>query len=619
MLLGLAFCVAVYYPGLHGDFIFDDLPNITQNGRLQVDTLSIAGLRQAAFSADSGMLRRPVSMLSFWLNYYTTGLDPFYFKVTNLAIHLLNGIALFWLTTLLLQAFATLRSAPISDSDRPRIALLVAAIWLVHPLNVTSVLYVVQRMASLSTTFVILGLICYIRGRMKLARGEAGFPLILFGLAVFGALATFTKENGALLPLFVAVIEVTLFRFAGVSAATRVKVKALVFAPIGLAAVAAGALLLTHDDWLANQYHGRAFTPSERLMTEARVLWLYLRWAILPKPSDFGLFHDDVQISRSLLEPGTTWLAIVGIAAVVIAAVRYRKEAPLFAFGVFWYLAGHVLESSVIALELVFEHRNYLPIFGPLLTSVYALVRAMHLLPRAARIAVPGAFILAVSSITYGRAHDWADINTLRMAHVRYHPLSARSNFEAGVALATTAAADQLYDEIKGYFERATSLDRNSVDGLFGLILLNASTGRPVDEHALDQLGQRLSSVPLRFPIVTPFRYLLDWMRTGPVVLPRDSVVKLFEATLSNPTADTRIRSTLFSLLSAYHYAVSGDIQEAVGLAIAAVEENPSEPAHHLSLAELALTLGNFELAKRELDAVRLNDPFGRFALQAED
>src|SRR5690606_4731075 len=136
-------------------------------------------------------------------------------KLTNLAIHLLNGLGLFWLTRLLLPRLLQVPSETRKAFDTDFIAAAVAVIWLLHPLNLTGVLYVVQRMTSLSATFVILGLLCYVLARERILRRERGFLLMFVGVAAFGALATFTKENGALLALYIAVIELCAFKFRG--------------------------------------------------------------------------------------------------------------------------------------------------------------------------------------------------------------------------------------------------------------------------------------------------------------------------------------------------------------------------------------------------------------------
>jgi tetratricopeptide (TPR) repeat protein len=616
LLLGLLASAAVYYPGLLGDFVFDDWPNIILNERLQVDDLSIDAARSAALSAEPGALKRPVSMLTFWANYYATGLDPFYFKLTNLAIHLLNGVGLFWLARLLLQSLAA-RNVALTPRARDAIALGAALVWLLHPLNVTSVLYVVQRMTSLSATFQILGVVTYLLGRRRIERGETGFPLILGGFAVFGSLAVLAKENGVLLPLYIAAIELGLLRFAGVAQSARRKLQAFVVVTAALPLIAAALFLVLNPEWLLQQYQQRPFTLTERILTEARVLWLYVVWLVAPTRASLGLFHDDVLTSHGLLDPPTTLAALVGIVAVAAAAVRLRNRAPLFTFAVLWFVAGHVLESTVIGLELVHEHRNYLPIFGPLLAAAYGLWRVAAHMPAAARYAIPGIFLVAYSSVTLARALDWSTLQTLQLASARDHPNSPRSNHEAGTALGNLALrepqlAPQVYDDAKRYLERAAELDGASTTSMFGMILLDATVKRPADEAGLDRLATRLRTVPLRPTVIEQFRSLIDWSTRGLVALPEPAVSRLFESALDNPTIDRATRAALLSQLSSYHFGL-GNQQDAVSLAIAAVEEDPAHPVHHISLAKLSILLGNFELASRELEAARRADTLRRF------
>jgi hypothetical protein len=623
LLSSLVLCAAIYYPGLHGGFIFDDWPNIVGNNRLHVDHVSLEGLRQAAFSADAGPLKRPVSMLSFWVNYYTTGIDPFYFKLTNLLIHLANGLGLFWLTRLLLETSHLREGLIVRNGSTGALALIVAAVWLVHPLNLTSVLYVVQRMTSLSASFVILGLLSYVLGRRRLARGAVGFPWILLGLLAFGGLAVLSKENGVLLPFYMAVIEITLFRFSGLNAQDAKKLKIFFLCTAVLPAVAVVAFVLSNPDWLLRNYDGRNFNLTERLMTEARMLWLYLRWALVPTPDALGLFHDDVPISRGLLHPATTLLALGGLLLACGGAIRFRKQAPLFAFAVFWFLTGHLLESSFIGLELVFEHRNYLPLFGPILAGAYVLLLGVNRVSAGARLAVPTAFVACFAAVTGIRAADWSDFDShsLRQALVRHHPESSRANYEAGLSLADIGLRDPEfgqahYEEIKTYFERSVALDETAVNGLFGIILLSAMNDRPIDEAFIERLATRLGQIPLRQTVTGAFQSLLDWMRKDVVVLPQPTVLRLFEAALGNPTASHATKATLLSFLSIYYVEVAGDLQTGVSLALAAVEEDRGEAGLRVTLADLAIKLRNFDLAAHELDEIERMDHLGRFTLK---
>jgi hypothetical protein len=206
--------VTVYFPGLSGDYMFDDRANLLQNQQLEFETLDLEALQNAAFSSGSGALRRPVSMASFALNRYFFGIAPFSHKVVNLGIHLLTGAALLLLGRMLLRSYQQYRDPALSEQIVTWLPIVIAGLWLVHPLNLTTVLYIVQRMTSLAALFTVCGLLLYVMGRRRMLAGKHGLSLILAGLLLCGSLAVFSKENGILLPLYMLVLETTLFRFA---------------------------------------------------------------------------------------------------------------------------------------------------------------------------------------------------------------------------------------------------------------------------------------------------------------------------------------------------------------------------------------------------------------------
>ena len=137
----------VYLPGLGGGFAFDDYHTIVDNPSLDIQTLSWDALLDAAMSGVGiGPLARPLAMLSFAANRSVAGLRPEAYKLTNLAIHALNALLIFGLLRSWLPRLAP--RAPTAC------AWLIAALWALHPINLTAVLYVVQRMTSLSATWV---------------------------------------------------------------------------------------------------------------------------------------------------------------------------------------------------------------------------------------------------------------------------------------------------------------------------------------------------------------------------------------------------------------------------------------------------------------------------------
>ncbi|MGH8627615.1 MAG: hypothetical protein ACREYC_20875 [Gammaproteobacteria bacterium] len=215
------FITAVLYArGFSGSFLFDDDINITANERVQIESLSSDALKQAAFSIKSGPLARPLSMLSFALNHYFHGLDPFYFKLTNLIVHLATGVALFFALRLLLELFRR-RHRVLTASHRDWIALAVTAAWLLHPLNLTSVLYIVQRMTALAAMFSLLSLVLYLYGRLRQFEHKSAWIFIGIAFGVTYPLGVLSKENALLLPVFLLLAEWLLLGFHAPKTLTR--------------------------------------------------------------------------------------------------------------------------------------------------------------------------------------------------------------------------------------------------------------------------------------------------------------------------------------------------------------------------------------------------------------
>jgi hypothetical protein len=424
----LALVVLAYLPGLRGPFVFDDFPNIVNNPTVAVTALTAQNLHTAAVSNTSGPLGRPLAALSFALDHWRAGgFDPLAFKLTNLAIHLLNVLLVY----ALVRRLARLAGAgPASGA----VALCTALLWGLHPLQLTSVLYVVQRMTSLAATFTLTAVLCWLRARETVAVGEGArgalrrAGLWLAACGGFFAAGLFTKENAVLLPLYLAVIEFALWRRADPADRPDAGRRAAdgFFAVTLLVPLLVGlALFIYEPGRLLDGYASRPFTLGERLLTEARVLWLYVGLIALPTPARLGLYHDDLAISTALLDPWTTLLALDGWAIVLGAAFLLRRRAPAFTFGVLWFLAGHALESTVVPLEIAHEHRNYLPSLGLLFAAVGCVAAFAR---RAGQQRVYAGLGLAAAVVfgfcTFGQAAVWASDETIIEALHRHHPRS---------------------------------------------------------------------------------------------------------------------------------------------------------------------------------------------------
>jgi hypothetical protein len=447
MLAALVLTALAYRPGLGGPLLLDDFDNLAPIAQYLEGRLD-AG--RVVFGNQSGPLGRPVAMASFLLDAVWFGNDTTAAKRTSLMVHLACGWLLFLLAHRILR-----RVAPTLPDPR-LVAALIAAAWLLLPVHVSSVLYLVQRMAMLSAFFVLAGLWWYMVWRERMAEGRGGAFALWLGLPAFAALAALSKENGVLLLPLAALLEWYCFRPA-LGAGRPRAVLALHATLVGLPALVGAALFALRPDWLLGGYEGRHFTLLERLLTQPRVLWDYVRIVLVPHTPSLGLFHDDYPLSTGLLAPPATLLAIAGWLAVVVGAIRFGTRWPLLSLGLAFFLVAHAVESTVLPLEIYFEHRNYLPSVGLMLALagiVRAIARGLPPTTRIFRIVGP-ALLLTVPMVhglaTHGRAHVWASETTLYAQELHFNAGSPRLQS----MLATRAIQAGAFDAAIGHIRAA--------------------------------------------------------------------------------------------------------------------------------------------------------------------
>lgn len=411
---GLAFWVLlvltllIYWPGLSGPFLFDDIPHLSALGARGgvVDWDSFVTYITSGFAGPTG---RPVALLSFLLdaNNWPASAEPF--KFTNLCIHLLNGCVLFWVTLQVLRYHY--RGGPL-DSTAMIAAYLTVAVWLLHPYLVSTTLYVVQRMAMLSTLFVFAGVAIWLKARSRVAeKPKAAYFWMTFALAGPGILAVLSKENGALLPVLVLVIEVTVIRASG---AHRLAPSwKLVFLILPTLLITAYLLYYpTKYGWF-DQYSTRNFSSLERLLTEGRIILDYLRHWFVPELYTSGLYHDHIKVSRGLFDPPKTIMALIAIGTVLYVSVKKRTQWPIASMAVLFFFASQMIESTTIALELKFEHRMYMGsgfLFLPVFYKVLCVKKSrVILLPMLAFPAILAA-MLWQNTIVWGNYESMAKL-----------------------------------------------------------------------------------------------------------------------------------------------------------------------------------------------------------------
>ena len=306
--------------------------------------------------------------------------------------------------------------------------MLAASLWLLNPFLVSTTLYVVQRMTQLAALFSLLGIWGYLLGREWLSTSpRLGYATITLSVTLGTGLAVLSKENGALLPLLILVIEATL-RSHWTTPGPSWQWK-LVFLTIPASAVL--AYLAMKLPGLVRPIPTREFTLLERLLTQPRILWDYLFHLFVPHIQTRGLYQDGIVISTGLATPWTTALALVGLVVLGVGGWLARHRWPLVSLGILFFLAGHLLESTTIALELYFEHRNYLPavfLFLPVAAGIVALrTRIRPALVVFIALALNGSFAIA----TWQWATVWGDEDQLTLVWAETNPTSPRAQNEA--------------------------------------------------------------------------------------------------------------------------------------------------------------------------------------------
>lgn len=600
----LSLTALIYAPGLTGGFFFDDFYNIVDNKKVYITQLSFEQLKDAALSTQAGMLRRPLSMLSFALDGYFGGITPEWLKTTNLIIHLVNGVLVFLLTRITFQYVN-------ENNGKSYWPLLVAALWLLAPINLTGVLYVVQRMASLSALFTFSGLLVYVRLRTKHIRGECGAGVIAAVLLMFTILAAFSKENGILLPGLALCYELTVFGFKAHSLREKSKLYLIYLLSCAVLPLAAGIFILaTHADTLLGGYGIRDFNLPERLLTEGRVIWLYLRLIAFPTSALFGINHDDIAISHSLVSPIGTLFAWSGIALLLSAALVLRKKQPLIALGILLFFVGHSLESTIFPLEIAHEHRNYFPSFGVFLTIIAALQAVLknrgYLI---AAIAIVGSI-----TVTALRADLWADSLELALMDVMHHPLSPRSNYEAARQYAALMAiTDQSAKKLDYYrkanelFLKSAELQSSHISGLLGSIWVGSGVNIPPDEKLISLTLQRLRSEKITPETIENIRSLNECGISAPCSISGELIYDLLLAAMSNPHASGAVLNSFMS--QATQRAISlGRHQEAFDIARDAAAKDPNCAQLGLNYAALLINFKFYNEAKTELDRIATLD-----------
>lgn len=602
----LATCGLAYAPGLAGTWLLDDYSNIVSAPAIRIDALTPASVRRLIDSGAASDIGRPIANLSFAIDYMIGGLTPRQFLTTNLIIHLFCAALAF----LLARQIGLFVGAPATP-----IALFSTAAWSLHPYNLSAVLYAVQRMTSLAALFSLAALTVYVMARRRIV---LSWSMTALGILLVGALSLtglLCKETAALVPLFIAAFELTIGRTCR-QTNDSTQQRAWIWCCGFLPSLLLCAYLLWKIPAFAHAHEYRPFSLTERLLSEGRILWVYLGQLLAPTNATMSLFHDDFVPSESLFRPMTTGLAIAGLTLLATVAMYFRRTMPWLSFGVLFFLLGHLLESTVIPLELMFEHRNYMPATGLLigitgqafssLAQSSDRIRTMCLL---AALAMLCNFAIK----THQRAALWGSPVEHLEFWLAQKPDSPRVQMAAAIIYDSLCRGDTPSDEIEAAlycteaynrYLRAADLDNGDAGALILAAENRFRNNAPVDLEIRQRIISELSTARFRWTTYNTLHKVL--VEADPArALPAVWLANWAEAALSNPTSPGRAKVMIRAGYAQLLFNRMGRFEYAEEQLARAVQSRTDDIGLMMQLVQLRLARGNFVGASEALDDIR--------------
>lgn len=435
---------------------------------------------------------------------------------------------------------------------------------------------------------------------------------MLASALLFLPLAALSKETGLLLPAFYLLIEICFFRFDTNSQTTRSFLSWFYIITVGIPLILAIAFLVSRWDGFMAGYMTREFSLSERLMTETRVLWFYLQQIITPSNAQLGLYHDDIVISKGLFEPVSTTFAITGLAILVgLALMSLWKKAPIITFGILFFLIGHILESTILPLEIAHEHRNYIPMYGIIFVFFFYMLYPLRYKSNLRIRGIVAILLICLFAFnTRTRSIQWSNPYDLFQAEVEHHPSSAIANGELGALYSNLFipdpdAMENYYQLASQYFDTAAKLNQNDTKPLFAQIWLEANRNKPINQELIDELKNRLANAPYAAISSDKLILLIRCIQETHCKLPDSGFEALVEAALGNPTLKGIHRTKVLHAYSIYLINNSKNYPKAIEIMRQMIAIDPAQLEHRVALIKFLTALERHSDARQELEKLK--------------
>lgn len=616
-LLLLAVAISISYSNtLNTPFHFDDTSNIVNEKNIRLTSLDWTGIQRSFYQTDpySGIEKpnRPLARLTFALNYFFGQLDVRGFHFVNITIHILASFFLYLLFSEFLWIIHCRFELPFFEQKYiPDLALLAACLWALHPLQIQAVTYIVQRMASLAGMFYFLAFYLYLKGRFSIKHSRKVVFFVFAGF-IWGC-ALFSKENAILLVPSILAFEYTL---SGIKLSRR----QLFYSGILLAILLIVSTVMYFlffamiDNLIADIYAKRPWTIWERLLTESRVLITYITLIFNPTNTFLSL-DKEIAFSTSLISPPSTILAIAAILGLLWGALYYRFRYPLLSYAIFFFFINHLIESTIIPLELYFEHRNYIPSIFLYLCLAFlflSLLNYWKLNKRRVMVYVFAFliffFIASEGVATYLRNDYWRSEIALLIDDIEKNPTAIRQK----VNLAVRYIREKKYELAKKYLKEAEHIYKTNPDRAYkqhvGLLYFNAG----VLHHLL---GNKAKAKRL-------YLRSLDFVPTSQSAQVNlaclyfiDGNFDTAEKALHNALIINDTKPLLYNMLANIYYA-----NNKLPKALAALQKGlgrSKQPIMQLNLVSTHIAMGNIAVAERKFSQIQEEKSLMYYLLQA--
>lgn len=477
-----------YLNTFNGEFVFDDAISIQDNQKIG-DFSYFKNLSFTAYLKDAGHGGRPFTNLTFAINYFIGGFDPFGYHVGNSLIHLANSLLVYILIYMTLRTLAS----PYKE-DAHWISFLTTIFFALHPVQTGAVSYISQRAEILASFFYLLGLLLFIRGLSDVSvRSHIAFTAGIISLL----LGIGSKEIIITLPFILGIYWVYFLRDLPNKRIQAAKIALLIFPTLSAAAYIVNSI---KNDTGGRLGFGLEFSSYDYLLTQFRVITKYISLLFLP----IGQNADyDFAVSRGFLNPPSTLLSFIFLFLLGCLIIFLYRRWKIGSFALLWFFVILSPTSSVIPIiDVAFEHRLYLASLGFFLLFSLGLYHASRIFDVHQKIRVYGILftvlilILSMTYFTTKRNMVWTNKISFWEDVVHKSPLKAR----AYVSLGSAYQENGLKDFAVAAYSKATSLadSKEKPNSMLALALLYAEMGRT--KEAISEMERAKDLGPIDSP-----------------------------------------------------------------------------------------------------------------------